>query len=172
MLFAYYDAAPDPTPVYIFLGVFFGWLALILVWPLIESAARWLWRRVEPSASVELRVPAFVVATVEALGRAVSAVRYVLNPAAERRRRLGRYLAALPRHSGLTVYEEYEAEIMSLPAGPIRSALRHNFKMMMPKPTADIIEKARLMRGRSRVPEGYVRCLLRGEKPNAYIDVA
>jgi hypothetical protein len=42
---------------------------------------------------------------------------------------------------------------------------------MMPRPSARAIERARAMRGRSRVPEGLVRCLLRGEKPRMY-DVA
>ena len=173
---AYYDAAPDPTPVYWFVGIVVGWVVYALVSPLVEAAARRVWARYGESikrlALVEVRAPAFMVAACAALSRAAAAVRFCLNPAAEKRRRLGRYLASLPPHSGLTVYEEYEAEINALPSGAARAAMRYNFERMFPKPSAAAIVKARAMRGRPRISAGYVRCLLRGEKPRYYPDVA
>jgi hypothetical protein len=177
-MFAYtspvYDVPADPTPIYVFVGVIVGWAVLAPCWPLVESAARRFVRCLDTLLDwlAMLRAPAFVVAACAAFGRVAAGVRYVLNPAAERRRRLGRYLAALPPHSGLTVYEEYEAEINALPSGAARSALRYNFERMFPKPSAATVERARNMRGRARVPAGYVRCLLRGEKPSYYSDVA
>ena len=174
-MFAYvsYDAPADPTPLYQALGIMFGFFALVLVWPLVER----LWSRWGESVLGLVDAAFDVIAEVSApvaraVSRIASAVRYCLSPAAERRRQLGRYLASLPPHSGLTVYEEFEAEINALPPGAARAVLRHNFRMMMPKPSAACIEKARAMRGCSRVPEGYVRCLLRGEKPRCYSDVA
>lgn len=182
MLFAYYaayDAAPDPTPLYWFFGVLVGLPVLLIVYRFVEPVLLAFWSRygeaVKRLANTEIPVPPVVFEVCGrvacAVARVASAVRYCLNPAAERRRRLGRYLASLPRHSGLTAYEEYEAEIDALPPGPARQALRYNLSRMMKPPSARAIEKARAMRGRSRVPEGLVRCLLRGEKPRMY-DVA
>ena len=174
-----HDAAPNAAPIYWVLSVVFGWLALALVWPLVER----VWARYGEAAvraavrlaGTEIPMPPVAVEVCASAGRGVarivSAVRYCLNPAAERRRQLGRYLASLPRHSGLTAYEEYEAEINALPPGPARQALRYNLSRMMPRPSARLIERARAMRGRSRVPEGLVQCLLRGEKPRMY-DIA
>ena len=179
MLFAYYaayDAAPDPTPLYWFLAMLVAPVVLLIAYQFVEPVALAFWRRygeaVKRLANTEVPIPPVVFEVCGCVARVASAVRYCVNPAAERRRRLGRYLASLPRHSGLTAYEEYEAEINALPPGPARQALRYNLARMMPRPSARAIERARAMRGRSRVPEGLVRCLLRGEKPLYYkIDV-
>ena len=170
--YAYYDAAPDPTPIYWFVGIVLGWVVFAIVWPLVERVWKRYGESIKELAGIELPVPPVFGVVARAVSRCVSAVRWCFNPMAEKRRRLGRYLASLPPHSGLTLYEEYEAEIDTLPAGPIRSAMRYNFERMFPKPSAGAIRKARAMRGRPRISEGLVRCLLRGEKPRYYPDVA
>lgn len=174
-----YDNPVDPAGEFVVaafvLGVPAYFLFMWLVYPWVERGAVAFWSRygeaVKRLANTEVPIPPVVFEVCGCVARVASAVRYCVNPAAERRRRLGRYLASLPRHSGLTAYEEYEAEINALPPGPARQALRYNLSRMMPRPSARAIEKARAMRGRSRVPEGLVRCLLRGEKPRMY-DVA
>lgn len=166
-----YDCPPDPTPLYIFLSAIGGWLAFALLSPLLRR----VWARVS-TIRVDIPVPVALVERCVCACRSVarvwlrvlSAVRYCLNPAAERRRKLGRYLASLPPHSGLTVYEEYLAEIDALPSCAARQCLRRNLARMMPRPSAGAIAKARARRGRSRAPEGLIRCLLNGVKPDFY----
>lgn len=164
-----YDCPPDPTPLYVFLSAFAGWLAFALLSPLLRR----VWARV---SSIRVDMPVALVERCACACRSVarvwlrvsSAICRCLNPAAERRRELGRYLAALPPHSGLTAYEEYLAEIDALPSGPARQCLRHNLARMMPRPSARVVAKARARRGRSRAPEGLIRCLLNGVKPDFY----
>ena len=94
----------------------------------------------------------------------VAWVRGRLFPAAESRRKLGRYLAALPPHNGLTYYEEMAIEIESLPPGPAKMALRQYFKKVAP-PSAECIARARQKRGMPRVKRGITNALLRGKIP-------
>lgn len=94
----------------------------------------------------------------------VSAVRMRLNPAAEKRRQLGRYLATLPPHSGLTYYEEMAQDIRSLPPGPAKAELMRYFKKVKP-PSEGCIQRARMRRGQPRVSKGVVNTLLRGDIP-------
>lgn len=171
----YYDAPVDATPVYWVAAIVAGYITLALLWPLFGRLwGRWGGALVR-LANTEVPIPPAVVsaaggaacAVARLVRRVVSAARWCVNPAAERRRRLGRYLASLPPHSGLTVYEEYEAEINALPPGAARLALRRNLARTMPRPTAAEVARARARRGRSRVPEGLVRCLLRGDVPRA-----
>jgi len=93
-------------------------------------------------------------------------VRMWVNPAAEKRRELGRYLAALPPHSGLTYYEEMANDIAALPPGPAKMAMQAYFKKVAP-PSAAQVAKARRLRGKPRVARGMVNALLRGDIPYA-----
>ena len=182
MLFAYYaayDAAPDPTPAYWFVGMLVGLPVLLIVYQFVEPVLLALWSRygeaVKRLANTEVPIPPVVFEVCGCVARVVarvaSAVRYCLNPAAEKRRRLGRWLASLPPKSGLTRYEEIEAEINALPPGAARLNLRHQLRLMR-KPSPAAIEAARRSAGRPSVPPALVRCLLRGEKPLYYkIDV-
>ncbi len=94
----------------------------------------------------------------------ISWVRMRIDPAAEKRRKLGRYLAALPPHSGLTYYEEMANDIAALPPGPAKMAVQAYFRKVAP-PSAACIAKARSQRGKPRVSRGIVNALLRGEVP-------
>jgi len=163
--------------------VFFAIVAVVLWLPLspvVNAVASRFWLRygaaIKSLAKLEVRLlPSSVVAAFEALanrvsyavGFALSEIRLFLDPAAERRRRLGRYLAALPPHSGLTAYEELELEINSLPAGVGRLLLRKQLKQL-PKPSASEIARARAMRGLPRARPGLVNRLLHGQVPKHY----
>ena len=104
MLFAYYaayDAAPDPTPAYWFVGMLVGLPVLLIVYQFVEPVLLALWSRygeaVKRLANTEVPIPPVVFEVCGCVARVVarvaSAVRYCLNPAAEKRRRLGRWLA-------------------------------------------------------------------------------
>ena len=104
-----------------------------------------------------------VVAPVDMV---ISWVRMRIDPAAEKRRKLGRYLAALPPHSGLTYYEEMANDIAALPPGPAKMAMQAYFRKVAP-PAAAQVAKARRLRGKPRVARGMVNALLRGDIPYA-----
>ena len=143
-------------------------VALVLS-AVLDRPLRWLrvwwWRR----GGFVRRVAALDVGWLFAPAvRVVSAVRFVVSPRREIRRRVGCRLAA--PHSGLTDYEQMALDIESLPRGAARLALRLQLRSM-PPPSAACIAKARDMRGRCVAPDGLVRCLMRGEKPFYYNDV-
>ena len=145
------------------------WPLIMAAWAFVDWAARRLWRRygaaIQRVAFAEIRLECVDRAFAAARAVVVNARSRFVFTAAGRRRELGRLLAAEPRHSGLTLYEEFEAEIKALPPGPARSALRRYLRNRVGRPSADLIAKARRKRGETRCPEGIIRALKRGEVP-------
>ena len=96
------------------------------------------------------------------------ALRRRMDPAAEERREMGRYLAALPPHSGLTAHEEMARDIAALPPCAAKAALKEYFKKVAP-PSNRAVWRARRQAGKPRVPSVVVNALLRGEVPPVWV---
>lgn len=152
-----YDCPTDPSAVMALAAIVLAvpvWFVAALVWRFVEPFAL---PRLVAASAVEVRVLAFV-------GRVRSAVPALVVWAANRSglvfALVCRARAASARYSGLTQYEEWAAEIASIPSASARAALMNEIRRYYP--SARLVHRARSLRGKrcAEVRAAEVRCRL------------
>lgn len=142
-----YDCPPDPSAVMAFAALVLAvpvWFVAALVWRFVEPfALPRLVAAFRAASAVEVRVPAFV-------GRVRSAVPALVVWAANRSglvfALVCRYRAASARYTGLAQYEEWAAEIASIPSASARAALMNEIRRYYPSDR--LVHRARSLRGK------------------------
>lgn len=146
-----YDCPPDPSGAMAFAALVLAvpvWFVAALVWRLVEPfALPRLVAAFRAASVVEVRVGAGLVRVAALVRRARAAlVVWAGNRSALAFALICRYRAASARYTGLAQYEEWAAEIASIPSASARAALMNEIRRYYPSDR--LVHRARSLRGK------------------------